>query len=377
MAKDRIARRYGAARTRRKPAAARPLCQPRTGDSVGAGENAMTHRERVMAALRGEHVDRPPVSFWGHFYHRESSASDLVEATLEFQHEHDWDWVKLNPRKHYHVEPWGVTYRYSGRAAEKPKLEAWPVHQAADWLTITPRAFDQDALGEQLEAVSMLRARLPDEVPLLETVFTPLAVLGEMVEEPGELRLHMRTHPHAVEGALQAVTQTFEPYVRELLRAGADGIYFATVDWASRDLLSPEEYRRWGQPHDLRVMGAAADAPFNVLHVCKRRNLLLDLADYPVQAFSWAATDPLNPAFADALPRLRGAVMGGISHDDALAHHDSSRAVSEYRRALEVTGGRRFLAAPGCSIPPATPAAHLQAVREAVRSTPMPEGRSS
>jgi hypothetical protein len=38
----------------------------------------MTPRERVWAALRGEAVDRPPISFWGHFYHRESSARDLA-----------------------------------------------------------------------------------------------------------------------------------------------------------------------------------------------------------------------------------------------------------------------------------------------------------
>jgi len=332
----------------------------------------MNHRERVMAALRGGHVDRPPVSFWGHFYNRESTAPDLVEATLEFQREHDWDWVKLNPRKQYHVEPWGVSYRYSGRATDKPVLETWPVHQAADWLAITPRAHDEGAFGEQIEAVAMLRERLDNDVPLIATVFTPIAVLGEMVEEPGELRLHMRTHPHAVEGALQSVTQTYEPFVRELLRAGADGIYFATVDWASRDLMSPEDYRRWARPHDLRLLGAAADASFNVLHVCKRRNLLFEVADYPVHAFSWAATDPLNPSFADALPRFPAAVMGGISHDDALLQHDPARAVAEYRRALDATQGRRYLAGPGCSIPPATPAAHLQAVREAVRSVPVP-----
>src|SRR5689334_9122950 len=149
----------------------------------------MDHRERVMAALAGAPLDRPPISFWGHFYHRESTAEDLVAATLEFQKEYDWDWVKLNPRKHYHVEPWGVRYRYSGRAAEKPVLEAWPVHQPGDWAAITERPGDAGALAEQLLAVRRMRAELPADVPLLQTVFTPLAILGEMVEEPGELRL--------------------------------------------------------------------------------------------------------------------------------------------------------------------------------------------
>lgn len=332
----------------------------------------MNPRERVMAAVRGAAVDRPPMSFWGHFYHRESSAEDLVEASVEFQLEHGWDWVKLNPRKHYHVEPWGVSYRYSGRAAEKPVLDAWPVHQGADWLAITERPHDRGALAEQLEAVAMLRRRLPAEIPIVQTVFTPLAVLGEMVEEPGELRLHLRTHPHAVRGALEAVTRTFEPYVRAVLRAGADGIYLATVDWASRDLLAPEEYREWGRPGDLRLLAAAAGAPLNVLHVCKRRNLLFECADYPVAAFSWAATDPLNPSLAEGLARLPGAVMGGISHDDALAQPDPARPVEEFRRALEATGGRRWLAAPGCSILPATPAAHLRALRAAVESAASP-----
>ena len=105
----------------------------------------MTSRERVWAALRGEPVDRPPVSFWGHVYDRESSAEALVEATLDFQRELGWDWVKLNPRKHYHVEPWGVRYRYSGAA--KPTLESWPVHSPEDWGKITERPADSLAFA--------------------------------------------------------------------------------------------------------------------------------------------------------------------------------------------------------------------------------------
>ncbi|HUK64240.1 MAG TPA: uroporphyrinogen decarboxylase family protein [Dongiaceae bacterium] len=329
----------------------------------------MNHRERVMAAVAGEPVDRPPISFWGHFYHRESSAADLVEATLEFQREYDWDWVKLNPRKHYHVEPWGVRYRYSGRAAEKPVLESWPVHQPGDWAAITERPGDVGAFAEQIEAVRAMRAALPADVPLVETVFTPLAVLGEMVDEPGTLRLHMRTHPNAVRGALEAVTRTFETYVTRLVDEGVDGIYLATVDWASQNFMSTADYREWAREDDLRILARVTGLPFNVLHVCKRRNLLLDFHDYPVAAFSYDATDPTNPPLAEALNRMRGAFMGGLSHEDALQARASDRVLEEFRHAAEITGGRRWLVAPGCSIPPATPAANLEAVRAAVDTT--------
>jgi uroporphyrinogen decarboxylase len=338
----------------------------------------MNARERVWAALRGDPLDRPPVSFWGHFYHRESSARELVEATVEHQREYLWDWIKLNPRKHYHVEPWGVSYRYSGRAAEKPVLETWPVHQPGDWAAITERPPDRGALAEQIDAVALLRGDLGGEVPILATVFTPIAILAEMVEEPGEVKLHMRTHPNAVRGALEAVTATFEKFVPRLVDAGADGIYLATTDWASRNLLSPDEYRAWARPFDLRLLAAARarqpdPLPFNVLHVCKRRNLLFELADYPVSAFSWDATDPTNPTLADGLARVPGAVMGGISQEESLGDADPDRAVAEFRRGLEQTGGRRWLVGPGCSIPPAVPAANLKAVRDAVGS-PGPAG---
>ena len=329
----------------------------------------MNRRERVWAALAGEAVDRPPVSFWGHIYHRESSARDLVDATLEFQREYDWDWIKLNPRKHYHVEPWGVSYRYSGKPNEKPVLETSAVRAADDWAKIGAKSPHEGSLGEQIEAVRLLRAALPAEVPILETVFTPLAVLGEMVREPAELRDAMRTHPAQVRSALEAVTATFEGYVARLLEAGADGIFFATVDWASEDMMSAEAYRTWARPTDLRVLAAAARARFNVLHVCKRRNLLLALADYPVAAFSWAATDPTNPSLAVALSRLDGAAMGGIGQDGALQDSTPGAALEEYRAASEQTGGRRWLVAPGCSIPPGTPAANLRAIRDAVETT--------
>jgi uroporphyrinogen decarboxylase len=336
----------------------------------------MTPRERVWAALRGEAVDRPPISFWGHFYHRESSAADLVDATIEFQARYHWDWVKLNPRKHYHVEPWGVRYQYSGRPGEKPLLESVPIRSGDDWNTINEVSHEAGALGEQLDAVRRLRRALPEDVPMIETVFTPLAILGEMVREPSVLKQHLSTHAAGVRRALEAVTRTYERFTRAVIEAGADGIFFATVDWGSRDFMSPDEYRQWARPFDERILRAVSGAPFNVLHVCKSRNLLLELVDYPVAAFSWAATDPTNPSLADVLARARGAVMGGIAHEGALQGPDVDEVLAALQRAAEQTGGRRWLAAPGCSIPPTSRPEHLEALREAIEGLHVTRERS-
>src|SRR5512146_890841 len=236
----------------------------------------MTSRDRVLAALAGEVLDRPPVSFWGHVYHRESSAAELVAHTLERWRRYRWDWVKLNPRKHYHVEPWGVRYRYTGVPDEKPTLSAYPVHGPADWDRVGEQPHDAGALGEQLEAVRTLRARLPADVPLLETVFTPLAILAEMTEPPQALRDLLPVEPARIERALEAVTRTFERYVEAVMRAGADGIFLATVDWGSRSFVTPELLRRWSRPYDLRLLEAAGPSPYHTMHVCRGDALLFE-----------------------------------------------------------------------------------------------------
>ncbi len=61
----------------------------------------MTKLERVLAAVRGEQLDRVPISFWGHDYLREWSAEGLASAMLERHFNYDWDWMKVNPRAVY------------------------------------------------------------------------------------------------------------------------------------------------------------------------------------------------------------------------------------------------------------------------------------
>jgi uroporphyrinogen decarboxylase len=337
----------------------------------------MTTRDRVLAALRGDEVDRVPISFWGHVYHRESSAAELVAHTLERWQRFAWDWIKLNPRKHYHVEPWGVRYTYSGIPDAKPALAAFPVKQASDWDSIPEVPHDAGALGEHLEATRMLRAKLPADVPILATVFTPLAILGELTEPPELLREHLETAPAQVARALENVTRVFEKHAAALMRAGADGIYLATVDWGCRKFISPEGLRRWSRPYDLRVLAAAGDSPYHTLHVCQDHNLLFEFRDYPVGAFSWDVHAPGNASVDEGLARLPGAVMGGISHDGALQERDPAAVLAQYRRALEESGGRRWLAAPGCSMPPTTPEANLAALKAENERTPVPRERSA
>src|SRR3970282_2886223 len=79
----------------------------------------------------------------------------------------------------------------------------------------------------------------------------------------------MREHADALLAALEPITQTLADYSRACLDAGASGIFFATVEWGTRDVISLDDYNRFARPFDLRVLDAVQGAPFNVLDVCR------------------------------------------------------------------------------------------------------------
>ena len=329
----------------------------------------LSRRDRVMATVAGDAVDRPPMSFWGHFYDREQTAKDLAEATLASRARYDWDFVKLNPRASYHGEGWGLSYRYDGDPLHKPVRTSYPVVNAADLVKIAPLPGDRGALGEQLEAIRLVRKGLPDDVLLVETVFSPLAVLADLCEHTQATQRLLAEDRDAVVHALDAITRTFEDFVPRALHAGADGIYFATVEWATKDRgWTAEDYRAFATPFDRRVLAKAHGAPFNVLHVCRARNFLPALSDYPVAAFSWAATDDGNLTLAEGQRAVRGAVVGGIGYEDALVAETDELALAQLAEGFRQTGGRRWIVAPGCSILPTTLPERLETLREAVSS---------
>jgi len=323
----------------------------------------MTKKARIDAAVRNEPVDRVPVSLWRHFYEAEETAEGLAGAMLAWQTKYDWDWMKVNPRASYHVEGWGVKLKFSGQPLVKPVVTDVPVHTSADLAKLGPLPLDSGPLGEQLEVMERICEALGGTVYALETVFSPLSIAGDLVSDGRQLVEIMRSDPHALHGALEVITATFTEFVGKLLKSGADGIFFATTEWATRDTLTSEEYAEFGQPYDLRVLEAAQGASFNVLHVCKDNNLLFDLLDYPVHAINWAVGSPGNQSLREVQERTEKAVIGGLTNE-TLRSGDAAHIKAEARIADVQTSGRRWILGPACSIQVDTPDANARAVRD-------------
>jgi uroporphyrinogen decarboxylase len=329
----------------------------------------MNKIERVRAALKGAAVDRVPISFWGHSYLKEWSAEELAEAMLANYRTYDWDYMKVNPRASYHVEDWGAKLERSTDANHGPRFVDWPVREPGDWRRLRPLEPERGVLGEQIQALRQIRDGLAGEAYFMQTVFSPLSVAKYLVGNQADPVLtSIQDNPDALRAALDVIAETFASYVQATLEAGASGIFFATTGWASSDVLTEEQYRRFGREYDLRVIEAfAGKAPFNVLHNCGEHIYFDLLADYAVEAISWAATLPSNPTLGEGKERTTRAVMGGVSERTTLPDGTPEQVDEEIRAAIRETEGRRVLVAPGCSIPPRTPAANLEAAAAAVR----------
>jgi uroporphyrinogen decarboxylase len=328
----------------------------------------MSKRERVVAALHGREVDRPPVSFWGHDFLREWSAEGLAAAMLESVRSFDYDYLKVNPRATYYAEAWGCRYRPANDPSRQPEVEHWVLQQALDLETIRPVDGSSGPFGEQLESLRLIADGLRGQVPFVQTVFSPLSVVGRLANGDRELvRRWMAETPAALHAALSAVTETLSSYGRACLDAGADGIFFPTTEWGTYDACTAEEYQTFGRPYDLQVLEAVKGAPMNILHVCRPHNMLDLLLDYPVAAVNWAVHAPGNASLSEALVKSGKAVMGGVDERRTLLHGSPEEVRAQVREALRQTDGRRFLLAPGCSISPQTPPQNLRAAVQAVR----------
>ncbi len=327
----------------------------------------MTNRGRVMAALRGEAVDRVPLSFWMHHFVAENSVEGFVAESLRLARAFGWDYLKPQSRAQCFAEAWGLQYRASGERAVAYTRTHAPCADAAGLRSLKPAEPAAGALGEQLRALRQIRAGVGPDTPIIWTVFSPLMVVPYLLPGGVEQALAIaREEPAALEAALGAIAHTLADYTRLALAAGADGLFYAT-NVARRDLLSVAECRRFQRPYDLQILAAAA-APFNVLHVCGGGVLFDEFVDYPVQAISWAQAKG-NPSLADGRRRSGRAAMGGLPAKPVIATLTPGAVADRARAAVREMDGRALLLGPDCSINPDTPDALLLAARAALGSS--------
>ncbi|MBX3063675.1 MAG: hypothetical protein KF726_11900 [Anaerolineae bacterium] len=334
-------------------------------------------RERVDAALKGEVVDRVPVSAWRHFLDEEGNPESLAQVSLKHVQEFDWDWLKVNPRATYYAEAWGNRYDFSQYDSVLPRLIEGPLNSPADLEKIQPISPTAGVFAEHLELVRLIKAGIGD-THFLQTVFSPLSVLAflvarsknhkieEVVQAQHDgVRQYIRENPQGAHEALKNIATTLGQYAAAAVDAGASGIFFAIVKLARQGVLSEAEFNEFGVPYDLQVLKAVQDAPFNMLHNCGPYIYFDAVADYPVQAINWATVGQHNPSIAEASHLTSKAVVGGVDELGTLQTGTPEQVIEEGLAAIRSTNGRHLLLTPGCGTNVDVPSQNLHALRQA------------
>ena len=325
---------------------------------------AMNHWQRIEAALQGQATDRAPVALWRHFPEDDLDPDKLVAHTLAWQRQWQFELVKFMPSGTYGVEDWGAISAYRGSPNGAREVVKPAITRTDDWARLGALDVRQGSYGRQNRALAAAARELAGEVPLLQTVFSPLTTARKLATEG--LFADLRCAPDALEQALGVITDVTIRFALDALDAGAHGVFFAT-QLASWRLLSTAEYERFGKRYDLQVLDALrGKSKLNMLHA-HGHDIMFDLlADYPVQMLNWHDRTA-GPALAAAASRFRGVLVGGLDEHGTLRNGSAEAIEAEVRDARAQTGGRRLVLGPGCVAPIALPQENIAALMRAVQ----------
>ncbi|MGH2560451.1 MAG: uroporphyrinogen decarboxylase family protein [Thermomicrobiales bacterium] len=317
--------------------------------SAGSGFvfDEMTRTERVMAAVRGEPVDRLPICFWHHF-RPEGSGRALAEATLRFFDEKfDLDILKIMP---------DLPYPFPRKSIQEPN----------DWRLIEPIDVERSRFFTQrAESVRALRDEVGYEVPIIVTLFNPLCEAIYFAADRDRFFAHAQESPTVIHEALSVIAENLRSHIHDVIDAGADGVFFA-LQGCTKEIMSEAQYREFGRPYDLIALQGALNGWLNVLHVHGDKDLHFDLVlDYPVQVLSWSDRIA-GPSLREARGMTSKCLMGGWNEFGALSNGPEDKILEEARDAVVQTGGRKFILANGCSVPDETDEKWLNYAREVV-----------
>jgi uroporphyrinogen decarboxylase len=324
----------------------------------------MTRRERLQATVEGQSVDRVAVALWRHFPGDDQRPSDLAAATLAWQAQYDWDFIKVSPSSSYCLVDWGAQDRWVGGDEGTREYTRRVVHRPEDWKALP--LLDLKAapfLQGQLRCLRMIAEDVGQAVPFIQTIFSPLAQAKNLCGSD-RLLVHLRQAPQLVHVGLETITETTIRFVRACKETGIAGIYYA-VQLATYELMSEAEYREFGEPYDRRILAAVADCWFNMVHLHGSDVMFDMVARYPAQALNWHDRET-TPSLNEGQKCFPGAVCGGLARWDDLLRSDPDAIRARAADAIQQTAGRRLILASGCVAPVNTPFSNLRAVREAV-----------
>lgn len=332
---------------------------------------ALTPRERMMRALRGETVDRPPVWMMrqaGRYlpeYQAIRARHDFLTMCREPEVAAE---VTLQPVARFGVdaaivfndiliplEAMGVPVVFTGRGPELTK----PLHANPSLAGFHSAAFGPDE--PVARSLRLLAETLSGETALLGFAGAPFtlacyAVEGRLTRDLSVIRRLRHTDPRRLHRILGLITETVIDYLRVQIEAGADAVQLFET-WGG--VLSHEDYCEFALPYQQEVIRRLRPLAAPVtLYLRSAAHLLGLVSGAGADALSVDWTLPLSTVREIIGPRRP--LQGNL---DPLILTTTPEAVAAATRAMldDVRGHGPHIANLGHGILPATPPACAEA----------------
>ena len=218
----------------------------------------MQKRERLERAIAGEAVDRAPVALWRHWPGDDQRFADLARSTIDYQHDYNWDFVRVMPARAFQVADYGVQDYWDGDANGVRQISKRVISRSLEWTELRPLSPTRGSLLQQTQCMRLIGQALQAETaPILQTVYSPFIQATQLAGRQKALR-DLRVRPDRLRSGLNQLTESALRFLDTLKKVpGMAGVFLVT-EFASHDIMSEAEYGAYVLPHLQNIL---ADLP--------------------------------------------------------------------------------------------------------------------
>ena len=275
------------------------------------------------------------------------TATGLAAATLAMQRRHGFDLVKISPPGTYQAMDLGAVDAWCGGRRGFGAIPYRPLRAQADWERLAETAATGPIVAEAMAAIPLVRYGLTVPRPILQTVFSPIAVAEHLAGRDG-LRTMLRDRPVIAHRLLERLTACTLAAIASAAEAGASGIFYV-IQQMRRDFFAADAYRPLYLDYDAPCIAALAVLPINLIHIHGKG---IHLPPLPLPASCWLHWELIdgNPGLAKmralGSPMAIGLPAARIA--DLAAQDGIAPFVADIARRV---GDHPAMLTPGCTLP--------------------------
>lgn len=336
--------------------------------------DVMTPKERFLAFLSGEEVDRllcVPLIL-NHAAHAAGmtvseahrDGETMGRAHAAAYRKYGQDLITIFSDTSLIAEAMGTQLHYSDDDA--PRVDEPVVKCAEDATEVKPPDPRQDGrLPHYLEAIRTANREVGEEVFVSCCFALPVTIAAALIGT-GVFVRSLRKNPDLAHRLLKVSMQAALDFADAIIEAG--GIPVPVDPVASCSVIGPRQYEEFGQPYTTPIIEriAASGLP-PVLHICGSSHLIWgQMCDTGAAVLS---LDRVDLAEARRAVGERVCLLGNVAPAETLLYGTPETVDEQTRICIEKGAGnpKGYIVGSGCEVPLNTPPENIHAMMNAVR----------